>query len=365
MRNAQNQAAPIAPAQVVDPNAKPTEQPFPGDNPNGALTNPAATALATTADTDFGDDAGAGLEGVTAQEQMTPFVALLQALSPQCIRGKPEYNADARPGMMLNTATQALYDGDEGVEIIPVYREALYSIWLPRDDGGGFRGTLPADDPLIARLRAEQGQFKPLEWRNAEDENVHLIQQFNLGVLYGAPSLSQSEMHRALIAFTSTKIGIYRMWISRVLEIRYADAAGNPRQPPLFAHRWRLRTVPQSNKKGDFFNFELRLAVENEPAIASLVRRSDPMYAAAKEFYDQWAAGAVKVDYAHTSTLLCTVFTRVCPLHIATRGKHQHGFFVWNQVFVRNFVGKSFMKYSNADFFRKKFFLRDKCIGFG
>jgi hypothetical protein len=298
-----------APARVAAPqemgfddNSAERQVPPQAAEPTGNLPQTAGGgAPAVTDYYDFGEDSGAGLEGVGISDQLTPFLGLLQALSPQCIKGKPEYDLSARPGMFINTALAALYDGDVGVEFIPVYREHVYTAWARNErwerlTDGAFRGVLPETDELVKRLVTEQGTFKALQHRNAENENVHLIEQFNLGIIYGAPSLEGGPPHRAIIPITSTKIGVYRRWMTRVLDIRYPDRVGVLRQPALFAHRWRLTAVPISNRKGDFFNYKFDLAVPGDSR-ASLMRLDDPRYAAAKEFYSLWAEGKVKADY--------------------------------------------------------------------
>jgi hypothetical protein len=101
---------------------------------------------------------------------------------------------------------------------------------------------------------------------------------------------------RAMIAFTSTKIKVYRAMMSKAGNIRYKQSDGSYRTPDLYAHRWRLRTAPENNKKGDFFNFSLDLAMPGKNS-ASLIRQDDPLFAKAVEFYDQWEGGQIKADY--------------------------------------------------------------------
>jgi hypothetical protein len=291
---------------------------------------PASSVPATVAGTDlavydFGDDVGAGTENMRLEEQLVPFLSILQGLSPQLNRAKPEYLDEARMGNILNTATGALYDGAEGVEAMPVWRDYQFTEWLPRDDvvlpdgkvirggggdGQGFRGIHAPDSPEVRKAVAEAvkkygpgARFRSIPFFNMDkEEDTILIEQFNLGVMYGGPALDESTVRRAMLAFTSTKISVYKQWLAAATDIKYPNPrAAEPNQPrvispPLWAHRWRLTTVPQSNRKGDFFNWRLSLAEKGAPQL-SLVRRTDPLYVMAKEFHDQWAAGQVKADY--------------------------------------------------------------------
>lgn len=317
----------VPPAKVV---TAADDDDFPGDRvtssqgqePSSSVPSQRATELAAY---DFGDDAGAGTEGMRIEEQLTPFLSVLQGLSPQTNSSKPEFVENARMGMLYNSAVNAVYDGAVGIEIMACWRDYQFTEWVPRDDyklpdgtvirgggggGGGFRGIHSPDDRDVRAAIAEAVQrfgkgarFRPIPFRNAlTEEDTTLIEQFNLGVIYGAPNLTPETARRAMIAFTSTKIGVYKQYITAATDIAYPNPRrGEPNQPPmikppLWAHRWRVTTVPQSNKKGDFFNYRLQLA-ERGPPQASLVRRDDPLYVVAREFYELWTKGQVKADY--------------------------------------------------------------------
>lgn len=247
---------------------------------------------------DFGDDAGRGMEKPRLEEQLTPFLAVLQALSPQCQEISDKYLPDARPGMFLNSATLELNPGREGIEFVPVFRDYLYGEWTNRDQGGGFHGTKQPDDPIVRDLLKAQGRFRKLLMPDGHE----LVEQFNLYALVGRSPLVIDHAARVVMGFTSTKIGPYRQWFTRADAIQYRDRSGKLIKPPLWAHRWRLSTFPTSDKQGrPYYNVKLDL-LNPGPPYASLLARTDPLYLAAREFYDQAAAGIVKVDYAEAAT---------------------------------------------------------------
>src|SRR5437899_832431 len=62
----------------------------------------------------FQAEAGAGLEDMTQQDRVTPFIALIQALSPQVDKNKPQYIEEAEQGDIFNTVTGEVYKTDEG-----------------------------------------------------------------------------------------------------------------------------------------------------------------------------------------------------------------------------------------------------------
>lgn len=268
---------------------------------------------------DFGEDSGVGMENLEISEQLIPFMALLQGLSPQVDRSKPEFVEGAEMGQLFNTATKATYPvvGTAGLPFLPVWREHQFTEWVPRTnitypDGrvihgsanGGFRGI---HDPNGPEVRAaiddavtkygRAALFRPLPFHNDEqNEDTVLIDQFNLGIIYGWPELDEFSARRAMLAFTSTKIGVYRSFITACDDIKYPNPrTGRMEPPPMWAHRWRLGSVSQTNAKGTFFNY--RVSIEKRPEHLSLVPMNTPLYAAAKEFSTQWRAGQVKGDY--------------------------------------------------------------------
>jgi len=248
---------------------------------------------------DFGEDAGAGQEQMRIEGMLTPFLNIIQPTSAQLKPGKSEYIPDAKMGMFLNTATARLYNGDEGIEVMPVWMEYLYTEWIPIDDGGGFRGTHDPDSDLIQGLLREagaKGRYQKLEWTNAAGENVELVEQWNVACIYGAPTIDEGTMRRGLLPFTSTKLGQYKAWMAQISDISYRRPDGKYAAPPIWAHRWKTTTTMRTNKKGDWFVYKIRLAVPGLSHL-SLVPLNDAVYIEARKFRDLWRGGQVKADY--------------------------------------------------------------------
>lgn len=270
----------------------------------GALTDPAASALQAY---DFGEDTGAGQEQMRIEGMLTPFINIIQPTSAQLKPGKAEYIPDAKMGMFLNTATGRLYSGEEGIEVMPVWMEYLYTEWIPVDDGGGFRGTHDPDSELIQNLLREagdKGRFQKLEWTNDAGEHVELIEQWNVAVIYGSPKIEEGTMRRGLLPFTSTKLGQYKAWMAAISDITYPNPrTGKHAAPPMWAHRWKVNTTMRTNKKGDWFVYKIGLAEPGDSRL-SLVPPNDLVYIEAKKFRDLWRGGQVKADYKSAETAM-------------------------------------------------------------
>jgi hypothetical protein len=289
---------------------------------------------------DYGADAGAVVEDVTREEVRIPILRVLQSNSPQCKPIAAGGLSGAAAGMIFNTATQEAWrGGDDGVLLIPVHRDHNYIEYVPRDAGGGFVAIHEPGYELIPLLHAVHGRFgrqptltpaaweekfkklalarrlpkgvapnaipvggsRSLSWEDAAalyreinpPGGTELVETFYLYSIVGTPD---GIRQRDVVTFSSTQIGKYQNFMSRYVDITYPNSQGDRVHPPLWAHRLRLGTMYQKNKKGEFYGWLLRF--EEEPPLKSRMRLDDSDYRAARAFYDMLKSGAAKIDRA-------------------------------------------------------------------
>jgi hypothetical protein len=260
---------------------------------------------------DFGDDAGMGMEDVDKSEFKVPFLRILQPLSPQVKPLAEGGIPGAQASMIFDTGSGRFWDGKEGLEFIPVHRDHNYVEYIPRNLGGGFVGIHAVDDPLVLELRAKQGRFGRLSTTTKRDNNGLPLDGTEVSetfYLYGLSIDKDGFAQRVIVPFVSTQIRKYQSFMSRQMSIKYVNPRSTdeaplpPVQPPLWAHRWRLTTIFEKNKKGEFYGWVLTLAAKKpdgteEPPTKSLIPRSDPLYAEGRSFYDLLQEGKAKADY--------------------------------------------------------------------
>jgi len=244
---------------------------------------------------DPGSDAGAGMENVTRDEYAIPFIRILDAKSPQVSPPAAGGIPGAKPGSIFNVSTNEVYDGDKGVEFIPVHRDHHFVEWIPKKEdgsGGGFVGIRAVDDPLVTELRAKHGQFGKLPTSDGHElaETYYL---YGLLVVEGMAT-------PVLIGFSSTQIKKYRNFITRVMGITYQGekTAANPNgiiRPPMWAHRWRFQTVFE--KKGTFSWYGWRIGLVEDPPLKSRLKTTDPFYIQGRELYNTIKEGRVVVKH--------------------------------------------------------------------
>lgn len=261
-----------------------------GKTTSKALTPPKAGGAIAPAE--WGKMAGLGFDQMGSEDYAIPFLSLLQPLSPQCTKGKPEYLPAAAPGMIFNSVTGQLWDGEKGVIIVPVDRIHHYGEWVPRTKGGGFRGNHAVNAEVVLKAKAAPGAG--LNNLKSPDGN-DLVEAFQLfALLLDSPEATEAT-ERVVISFNSTKIGKYKQGMARLAAVKG--------QHPLFAHRVRLISVPQTNAKGSFFNFEFKPALGDSPekSLIAAPKAKDeaphPILLAGFEFLQAIRGNKVKVDY--------------------------------------------------------------------
>jgi hypothetical protein len=58
--------------------------------------------------------AGAGAENITSKDVSLPFLKILTNNSPQVTQGDSKFVSEARPGMVINSVLNKLYNGQDG-----------------------------------------------------------------------------------------------------------------------------------------------------------------------------------------------------------------------------------------------------------
>lgn len=236
---------------------------------------------AVAAAADYEAYAGAGFENQTSDDYAIPFIQILQALSPQI-----QENDSLRQGMIVNTVTGESFDGKAGIAFVPATTQHTYVEWKPRDAGGGFVGVHQPNSELVRHCVANQefGAF-------STPEGNDLIETFYVYGVVLPPDGSASE---AVLAFSSTKIKKYKGWMTKAKTIQIQLPDGRRFPAPLFAHRYRLKTVLEKNKHGQFYNWDL-IQFDGANAMEARLPPSDPVFQMAvnvKEMIEQGTARA-------------------------------------------------------------------------
>ena len=185
---------------------------------------------------------GGGMEQVRQEDLLMPRLGIIQALSPQLNPRKPEYIEGAKVGMIFNTATGALFDGDKGVHLVPVLYQRRYIEWA-RNRGGLIKdhGT---DDTILGKCKDEPKQDRPkVMLQITPDDNV-----LTVTATWYVLNLSESGA-QAFVPMSSSQWKASRKWMTMATSERVQHPVHGAFQPPLFYRTYVLRT--QLMTKGD------------------------------------------------------------------------------------------------------------------
>jgi len=234
----------------------------------------------------FETDAGVGFEGTGRDDMAIPFLAILQSGSPQCKRSEGAYIEGAAEGMILNTVTNKVIDvARNPLVVIPCAYSRAFIEWRLRENGGGFVREHKPDPALLTDTMRDEKNRDILPNGN----QINDTRTFYVLVLDddGLPS-------PAVLTMTSTQIKKAKQWMMQQNLLKLRSANGAAYTPPMFASKWSVTTVPESNDKGSWMGWKFEHA-------GYLDGPTDPAYVAARDFHKSVASGETRVDLAKQS----------------------------------------------------------------
>lgn len=242
----------------------------------------------------FAADAGAGMENTSAESFAIPFLNVLQKGSPQVdesVNGGADVVEGAKQGMLYDNVSKVLFDGKEGVLIVPCAYRRVFIHWGPRaGEGAGFKGELTEAE--VAEMRKagkvaevdgklivpdKDGVIDPKKCGRISDTRNHYI-------LIVDPETGAGR--HAVLSLTSTQIKKSKGLMAALAAIRLNGARG-PFTPPTFANLVRVTTTPEQNDHGSWYG--VKFDIEG--------RVSKGLYEEAKAFHDLALKGKVDVKY--------------------------------------------------------------------
>lgn len=242
------------------------------------------------------DDFGAGMEGADGDSFAIPFVQILQKMSPIVDEDNAAHVEGAKAGMLYNTVTGKLYNGKEGLLVVPCAYKRSFIQWGSREGGtGGFKGEYTPEQ--FAAMRTDESKVVIIDGRPfaPNDEGKVDVKKSDYFadtrshfVLLIDPETGSYET--AIISLASSQIKASKKLMTSLQQKKVQTPKGL-QSPPTFANIVKLTTVGLSNEKGSWSGAQFELQ--------GLVTDKD-MYAAAKEFYKAVVGGAVGADYSKT-----------------------------------------------------------------
>jgi len=230
--------------------------------------------LPTELEEAFAEDSGSGFEGITTSDLQIPFIRIINALSPQIDKDdSANFIKGSSAGDIFNTVTKQMWEGDEGVVVLPsIYHMKLLE-FVPRSEGGGFVGELSADSADVRN--AFRDQNTGMELLPNGNELVRTAQYY-VKIVHEDESLES-----AILDMKKTQLKKSRAWNTLMQMQRH-----NGKSLPMYAMTYRLKTVKESNDKGNWYNWN----ISQEGTVPSI-----EAYNEAKEMYRSIKSGELAI----------------------------------------------------------------------
>ena len=195
----------------------------------------------------FEADAQVGFENMDQSDLALPFIRILGQLSPQVNKRDAKYVQGAEAGMIYNSVTNQLYDGEKGINVIPCYYKREYVEWQDRGEGAGAPVAVhSASSSIISETTRDSINKDTLKNGNYLENTAS----------YFVVVTKDDGAETALITMKSTQLKVSKTWNSMMNGLKIQGSKGLF-TPPIYSHIYNMKTVQQSNDKGTWFGWSV------------------------------------------------------------------------------------------------------------
>jgi hypothetical protein len=227
-------------------------------------------------------DAGMGSEKVSATDLIIPRLTLLHEMSRVTKKQRPEFIPGAKGGMFCIPSLQKLYDGEEGIYVIPVYYQRRLIEWNPIDSGGGLVRMDVPDEETVGLERKNAGV-----WLTDNDTEIVQTPEFYVLIV----DLETGEATSAVMSLTGKKAQSAKRLNTLIMSQRQVHPdTGQEVQMPFWYNTYHMVSKGDSNDQGDFY---IPMFSVHEPTL-EISEFGPKFYGRAKEFYKAVASGIAK-----------------------------------------------------------------------
>ena len=185
-----------------------------------------------------------------------PFIRIVQALSPVLQRGDSAFNKDAKQGMIIETVTPRLFDGDRGIIVIPVLYQRSYTEWAP--DRGGLIQDYGSDSSILAKCKTvEDSDGRKKVITPDGNELAEAAQYF---IMYSElPTEKGYFFDQAILTMAGTQWRKARDWNTNMSRVVMRREDGSAIKNPLpFARSYLFTTNPEKKDNYNFFGWKIQ-----------------------------------------------------------------------------------------------------------
>jgi hypothetical protein len=173
-----------------------------------------------------------------------PRIEIIQSNSDQTKRGSETYIEGAQAGMFFNTVSKELFNE---VFLIPTFYQRIFNEWVPRDQGGGFRGQHLPESDAVRSAKPDAKNSRLLVLPNG-NQLIETAQYFCLHVK------EDGTVEPVVVSMKSTQWKVARRW-NTFMRQQMIEAQGRRFQAPIFAFVYQFSTVLEKNDMGSWYSW--------------------------------------------------------------------------------------------------------------
>lgn len=249
-----------------------------------AKATPKADNLPAELMADMMGDANMGTEDLNREDVAIPRLQLLQQLSPQCTKGKTEYNEKYEVGDVFNSVTQETVSGEDGISVVPISYRRAHIEWKLRRDGGGLVADHGTDSSVLLNTKKDD------DFRDITPSGTQIVVTAEFFVF--VVDLKTGMYTPAVISMSASQMKKAKRWNTMMSQFQMTDPkSGRSFTPATFARVYQLTSMPEQNDRGSWFGWD----IVPSKTITD-VPRGGEIYNAAKAFRQQVIDGEVKAS---------------------------------------------------------------------
>jgi hypothetical protein len=215
-----------------------------------ALRQGASLAQLPAGMASLGDVMGAGASDAV-EDRGTALIYIAQKGSPQVDKERPEYIEGLEVGMAFNPLTQHFWPEtkEKGVPFLPCYFRKNWLEWVPRSEGGGFRGMHDWIDPkeIPQQFGAESVESRRDLFRIPSSGTDLVLTHHYFGIF-------PETLEPGIIPMSSTNLKASQQ-IQALINGAKISHEGGIKTAPAFLLPWRMRSVYSTNDKGTWYRW--------------------------------------------------------------------------------------------------------------
>lgn len=211
------------------------------------LVNKEENAVVVFDDSMMMQDSALGFQGLDVKDIAIPYIAILQALSPQVKKGLAKIEG-AEEGDIFNNVTSKVVKGNIGISVVPCAYQKRYVEWNSRESGGGFVKAHVNESILMNTTKNDKGQdVLPGSKHIVVTTAHHFVLVIN----------EDGSYERAVISMYSTQLKKSRKWNAIMVGLQGRQPNGSVYQLPPFSRIYQLTTVQEVKDANTWYGWSI------------------------------------------------------------------------------------------------------------